>query len=303
MDSVSLLVGDQNSRRFGSKFPVMGGSGEILVEGIGEDLAAVALPHVISRINELEARYSRYRQDSLISSINNAAGKHPVEIDAETYYLFRIATHGYQLSNGKFDLTAGVLRRAWDFRNARFPEANEVEALLPLIGWDKVQLQQESIFLPEVGMELDLGGIVKEYAVDFGCALLLHLGCSHALVNLGGDIGVTGPRSDGTPWQIGIKQPDAPTKAGSVVSLKSGALATSGDYERSFMIDGVRYAHLLDPTTGYPVRDSFRSVSVIRDVRSGDCVVAGLLATIAHLLGREQGARFLNTEDLWWQGI
>jgi thiamine biosynthesis lipoprotein len=169
--------------------------------------------------------------------------------------------------------------------------------LLPLVGWHKVQWQDRRIRLPEAGMELDFGGFGKEYAADRAASVLFQHGIRHALVNLGGDVQVLGPRglpeSQGQPWQVGVQHP-RPTPSHDLVAslpLGRGALATSGDYERFFEVEGRRYCHILDPRSGWPVFH-WQSVTVLAPNAS----TAGALSTIAMLMG-EGALEWLNGQD------
>ena len=243
------------------------------------DRAAAA---AIADVARIEAKYSRYRADSVTSAINRAAGGLPVAIDAETAALLAYADRCYRLSDGRFDITSGVLRRVWDFKAAtpRLPDPGALAAARALIGWDRVTWDERSICLPVRGMEIDFGGIGKEYAADRAATLCVEQGIAHGLVNLGGDVRAIGAQVDGTPWRVGIRDPRVEGRAAAVVDVVDAAVATSGDYERYFDLDGHRYCHLLDPHTGMPVTH-WRSVSVMAPL----CVVAGSCATIAMLLG------------------
>ncbi|MDD5274499.1 MAG: FAD:protein FMN transferase [Methylovulum sp.] len=234
---------------------------------------------VLQRIAQLEQRYSRYRDDSLITEINSRAGtgvKTP--IDPETVALLHYADQCYRESQQLFDVTSGVLRRVWDFKNTALPTKAEINAVLPLIGWKKVQWDAQNIYLPQTGMQLDFGGIVKEYAADAVASLFRQQGVLNGIVELGGDIRVIGPMPNNQGWPIAIRDPRHPDKVIAQFKLSSGALASSGDYERFQFLDGVRYSHLLHPKTGWPVT-GLQAVSVIAE----HCVVAGSMATIAML--------------------
>lgn len=231
----------------------------------------------------LEQRYSRYRADSLISRINATAGSgFETPIDTETFALLRYADQCYRESDGLFDITSGVLRRIWRFKEQKsLPSKGEIKALLPLIGWKKVRWNQNGIYLPLVGMELDFGGIVKEYAADASAGLLRQLNITSGIVELGGDVRIVGPLPDGKGWPIAVRKLERDSANGSVeIRLKHGGVASSGDYERFLMIGGVRYGHILNPKTGWPV-SGLTAVSVVAD----HCVVAGSVATIAMLKG------------------
>jgi thiamine biosynthesis lipoprotein len=243
-------------------------------------MAAMAAEAEVGRI---EARYSRYRPDSELARINvvAAAGGATV-IDPETAGLISYAKGCFASSEGAFDITSGLLRQAWNFSSARLPEPREIDALLPRIGLDKVTLSGDRLAFAEAGMELDLGGLGKEYAADRAAEVCQSLGARHGFVDLGGDIRVIGPQADGQPWRIGIRHPRDADALVAEVALQGGALATSGDYERFIEVDGVRYCHILDPRTGWPVQ-GLSSVTVMTE----RCLVGGSLATSAMLKGSE----------------
>jgi len=261
----------------------MGSPCEILIDSDDERLANTLCKLVRDEALRIEHKYSRYRVDSVLSLINASRG-HPVTADAETAQLLDYAEQCHRLSDGKFDITSGVLRAVWRFDGSdRVPEAAAVAKVLEHVGWHKLQWRNPVLILPE-GMELDLGGIGKEYAVD-RCALL----CSQtaavsALINFGGDIYISGPRRGDQTWIIGIDDPHAAGTTGTgALQLRRGGVATSGDARRFLMKDGVRYGHILDPHSGWPVSGAPRSVTVVAQT----CVEAGMLATFAML----QGAR------------
>jgi thiamine biosynthesis lipoprotein len=220
----------------------------------------------IDEVRRIEAKYSRYRDDSVTTAINRSAGGGPIAIDDETAALLAFADALHRQSDGLFDLTSGVLRRAWDFKAARLPATNDIEPLLPLVGWGRVERDGCHVRLPAAGMEIDFGGIGKEYAADRAAARIEALGARHGLVNLGGDVRIVGPQPDGAPWTVGVQDPRADAGiAIASLALVGGAMASSGDYERYFEHEGRRYCHLLDPRTGWPVAH-WRSMSVVAPV-------------------------------------
>lgn len=244
----------------------------------------------IQEVERLEAKFTRFGDESLTSVINRSAGSSEgVEVDDETASLLDYAETAYAQSDGLFDITSGILRHAWDFKSGQLPAASTVEALRRCIGWERVRWQRPRVVLPDEGMELDFGGYVKEYAADRVAELCRKRGISHGIVDLGGDLCVVGPHPDGEPWLIGIRDARRPERAIASIPVLRGALATSGDYERSMIVDGSRYGHLLSPKTGWPV-DSFASVSVV----AGHCLVAGSASTIAMLRGPLDGAAWLD---------
>ena len=238
----------------------------------------------ITDVLRIEAKFTRYRDDSVTAAINRAAGDAPVAIDAETAALLRYADHCHALSDGRFDLTSGVLRRAWDFRRRPplVPSDDEITAALELVGWTRVEWNEHSVRLPTAGMELDFGGIGKEYAADRAAALCFDHGIRHGFVNLAGDVRVIGAQPDGSPWRIGIQHPRRANDVVGTVELAEGSVATSGDYERYFETGGRRYCHLLDARTGRPVAQ-WQSASVVAPLAT----LAGSYATIAMLAGTD----------------
>lgn len=283
---------------FGYGFQAMSSVCEIRLDGVDEPALAAAAQLAIDEVRRIETKYSRYRDDSIVSRINAAAGRdEAIDVDAETAALLDFAHQLHTLSDGLFDVTSGVLRRAWDFRAARVPDADTLSRLLPLIGWSQVTWQAGRIRLPRQGMELDFGGFGKEYAADRAAAVLMAAGLSHGFVNLGGDIRVLGPRADGRAWRFGIQHPRDATGTIAAVDLAGGALATSGDYERYFECNGRRYCHILDPRSGWPVQ-RWAGVSVTAPA----CVAAGALSTIAMLKG-EQALDFLATQHATYLAV
>ncbi|WP_220432650.1 FAD:protein FMN transferase [Saccharospirillum alexandrii] len=261
------------------KFRAMGSPCELIIH-TSQDAGPELLQLARDRLTQLEQKYSRYRPDSITTRINAAAGTgETVPIDQETLGLLHYADSLHTQSKGLFDITSGVLRRAWDFRSARLPEPKSIEALLPSIGWRRVTWSQAGISLPTPGMELDFGGFVKEYAADQVAQRLRDSGVEHGLVNLGGDIVVIGPQPDGQPWRVGIRHPRQADTALLKLPMTHGAIATSGDYERFMLIDGVRYCHLLNPFTGFPVHSPFASATVIAD----QCLIAGSFSSLTML--------------------
>lgn len=251
----------------------------------------------IADVQRLEMRYSRYRSDSFLSAINRVASTGgTIRVDDETAGLLTYAATCYEQSDGLFDITSGILRRAWRFELGTLPEQQEIDALLDHVGWHKLHWSAPALTFPQPGMEIDFGGIVKEYAADRAAALCLSAGVKYGVINLGGDIKVIGPRNDGEPWRVGIRDPRDKAAVLQTVLLREGALASSGDYERCIVVDGVRYGHLLNPKTGWPVRH-LAAVSVVADF----CVVAGSASTIAMLKEEEGGAwlQSLGLPHLW----
>ena len=284
---------------FRASFRAMASVHEIQIAGADAHAAQRAADAAIADVLRIEHKYSRYRDDSLTTRINREAGGNAVPIDAETTALLRYADECHRLSEGRFDLTSGVLRQAWNFRAdpPRLPDPRELDRIRTLIDWPAVTWDDHAIRLPRAGMEIDFGGIGKEYAADRAATILQDHGMRHGLVNLGGDVRALGSQDDGTPWRVGIRHPRQDHVAMAGMDLTDGALATSGDYERFFEIDGRRYCHILDATTGMPVT-YWQSVSVVAPL----CVMAGSCSTIAMLLQADAPA-FLDAQGVQWLGV
>ena len=280
-------------------FSAMASVNELQIWADAETDARRGADAAIADVQRIEAKYSRYRNDSVVARINREAGRAEIPIDPETAALLRYADQCYRLSGTLFDITSGALRRAWDFRRTppRLPTGSELEAAVSAIGWCNVEWSEHAIRLPRPGMEIDFGGICKEYAADRMATVCLEHGLDHVLVNLGGDVRAAGPQQDGAPWRIGIRHPRQAGEVIATVELVAGALATSGDYERFFEIDGCRYCHLLNARTGWPVR-YWQSISVVAPL----CVVAGSCSTIAMLL-EAAGEAFLDSQGVRYLAI
>jgi len=260
-------------------FTAMASPCEVLLPPIDRPTALRLGTLVAQEAWRIEKKFSRYRLDSVTNWIH-AHGGAAVDVDPETASLIDFASQCFQISGGLFDITSGILRRAWKFDGSdRVPEPEAIERLLPLIGFDKLEWRPPRLLLP-TGMELDFGGIGKEYAVDRAYDILAANRKDPFLINFGGDLRANRAPAHGS-WQIGIERPDTDREATMILELEHGALATSGDSRRYLLKDGVRFGHILDPHTGWPVAGAPRSVTVA----ASSCTEAGLLATLALLQG------------------
>jgi thiamine biosynthesis lipoprotein len=284
-----LIVEARGADLLAVRFTAMASPCEVLVPSMSRH-AALAIGAVAAQEAwRIEKKFSRYRDDSVTAWIHRNRGI-AIAVDEETAALMDFARQCFDLSEGLFDITSGVLRRVWRFDGSeRIPDTAAVDALLPLIGFAKLQWNRPRLLLPE-GMELDFGGIGKEYAVDRAYELLAARNTIPFLVNLGGDLRANRPPSHG-PWQVGIERPDTEREPSLLLDLEHGALATSGDSRRYLLKDGVRYGHILHPGTGWPVPGAPRSVTVA----ASSCTEAGLLASMALLHGSRARA-FLDDE-------
>jgi thiamine biosynthesis lipoprotein len=283
---------EQKSDHIIGRFSAMASPCEVLIETQDPLLANHLTSLAYSEAKRIEQKFSRYLPNNPMANINQSKGK-SVAIDDEIFRLLEFANSCFQLSEGLFDITSGVLRKAWKFDGSEnLPSPEAVKALMPYIGWQKVKYDQTSITLVK-GMELDFGGIGKEYAVDCVAKLCAeYAATTSVVVNFGGDIQMTRARLNKQPWHIGIESPkDEDTSK--VLKIVSGGLATSGDARRYLLKDGKRFSHILNPETGYPIENAARSVTVA----APHCIQAGLLATLALLQGAN-AETFLQEQDI-----
>lgn len=280
-------------------FRALGGDNELLLGGRDDSGLARIAALAVADVQRIERKYSRYRDDSVITAINRAAGGEAVAVDSETAALLAYADSCHRESAGRFDVTSGVLRVVWDFRNPQpaRPDPGALADAMAGIGWQRVEWDMHHVRLPRAGMQLDLGGIGKEYAGDRAATICIEAGARHGCVNLGGDVRVWGSRPDGRPWRVGIRHPRRGESVLAGVDLREGAVATSGDYERFVEIDGKRYCHLIDARTGEPV-SVWQSISVVAPL----AIIAGSHATIA-MLYAEGAADFLDRAGYQWLGV
>lgn len=245
----------------------------------------------------IEHKFSRYRDDNLVYAINHSMGQE-IELDEETAGLIDFCFQIHDLSAGCFDISSGILRQAWHFDGSdNVPMQTQVEELLPHIGLDKALWNTPFFTLPK-GMEIDLGGIGKEYAVDKVFELIQQRYSGAFLVNFGGDIRVHGPRADGSAWSIGIEEAAVGVRQQTIVKLLSGGLATSGDTKRFLLKDGIRYSHILNPKTGYPIVGAPQSITTT----AATCTQAGILSSLALMKG-DNAEEFLQQQSVQYWSV
>jgi thiamine biosynthesis lipoprotein len=268
---------------------------ELLVEAVDAITANRLASITFQEAKRIEQKFSRYRDDNIVYQINHAQGK-TIEVDDETALLLNFADQCYQLSDGLFDITSGVLRKVWTFDGSdRTPTNKQIKAVLPLVGWQKVSWQPPFLTLPPE-MEIDFGGIGKEYAVDQTCQRIQQEVKMGFLVNFGGDLCASGIRKGNKPWLIGLENPIHTDKAQGAIEIKHGALATSGDTKRYLLKNGKRYAHILNPKTGWPVEHAPRSITVA----ASTTVEAGMLASFALLQGSNAKSFLVKQKAQHW---
>ena len=275
-------------------FPALGTMCEVQYAASGGDSQAQAFERAATDwVNAFEAKYSRFRPDSLVSRINAAAGRDWVDVDPEMEALLQLCDTLHFMTQGVLDATALPLIKLWNYKaeTPRIPSAEEIAAARALVGWKKVLRKPGKILLPEPGMALDFGGFGKEYAVDFVAQVAVDHGLPCALVDFGHDLRAIGAPPGRPAWHIGLEDPHKPgTTAGSVALVGRG-IASSGDYIRGFTIGGKRYGHIIDPRTGWPVANGCLQATVI----ASSCLQAGVLSTTAFVLGVPKGTEFVQS--------
>ncbi|MEJ2128325.1 MAG: FAD:protein FMN transferase [Woeseiaceae bacterium] len=287
---------DAHENYFAGRFDAMASPCEVLVETDDPGEAYEITCLVAAEAWRIEEKFSRYLDGNIISRINRARGK-PVEVDEETAQLIDFAEELYDLSKGTFDITSGVLRRVWRFDGSdNLPARNAVKETMKLVGWKKARWETPRLTL-QPGMEIDLGGIGKEYAVDRCANVAKDFSSAACLINFGGDLAATRQPDKRDGWKVGVESVSQTGRAGErLIILKAGALATSGDARRFLLRDGIRYSHIVDPKTGWPVPEAPRSVTVAADT----CTEAGMLSTLAMLKGA-QAESFLDAQGVrYW---
>lgn len=276
----------------------MGSQFEVTVVAADAATAERAAAAAWAEIDRVEALISSWRPDSQTTRINEAAGREPVVVSQELFDLVRRSLSVAKLTGGAFDPTFGGVGRLWDFgrreggrTRARLPDPEELREALELVDWRRVELDpaRRSVYLPKEGMRLGFGAIGKGYAANRAVWVLEEHGIESGVVSAGGDLVAFGRRENGEPWTVGLADPRRPGELLGRLVLTDTAVVTSGDYERFVEIDGERYAHILDPRTGWPVR-GVGSVTVV----CPDGELADALATAVFVLGPDEGLRLID---------
>ena len=277
------------------RFPALGTTCELQYAAPDGDRQAAAFEAAaVTWVLAFEAKYSRFRADSLVSRINRAAGRGWIEVDPEMEQLLNLCDSLYAMTQGVLDPTALPLIRLWNWKaeQPRIPADAEIAATRRLVGWTKVRREPGRVLLPDAGMALDFGGFGKEYAVDLVAQIAVNYGIGNVLVDFGHDLRVLGAPPGRPAWHIGLEDPRRPGASWSSVALQgSRGIASSGDYVRCFEINGRRYGHIIDPRTGWPVANGCAQATVIADT----CLQAGVLSTTAFVLGVAGGVELIQS--------
>jgi thiamine biosynthesis lipoprotein len=260
---------------------------EITLVGTDKQALDDALAAAFARISEIEKVTDRFTADSEISAINRAKGPGPIPVSAEMIKILTLSQKISEMTRGAFDVTVAPIVDAWGFDvGGRLPSPEEIERARKRVDYHRLVIDEETgtIRLADDTVRLDLGGIAQGYAAGEAEKVVRARGVTSGVINISGDITVIGDKQ-GQPWRIGVQDPRNTDNLCAVVKARDIAIVTSGDYERCFFVDGVRYHHILDPKTGYPARGCASVTVVTRDVALADG-----LSTAIFVLGPEAGA-------------
>jgi len=249
-----------------------------------------AIDAVMADMRRIDALMSHYKPDSQLSQINAHANSEPVQVDKELFDLLKLSTHYSQITEGAFDITYASVGYLYDYRHRIRPTEEQITKALPGVNWRNMLLDEvhHTVRFEHPGMRIDLGGIGKGYAVDHGVAILKARGIQHAVVSAGGDSRILGDHM-GRPWLVAIRHPDDPKKVVTRIPLSDSAMSTSGDYERYFDENGVRYHHIIDPRTGHSA-SKVRSATILAPTATQ---TDGMSKT-AFVLGPEKALEIIN---------
>jgi len=249
-----------------------------------------AIDAVMAELRRIDSLMSHYKPESQLSQINQYANERPVQVDKELFDLIKLSTHYSQITEGAFDITYASVGYLYNYPQHIRPTEAQIRQALPAVNWRNMLLDEEhhTVRFEHPGMRIDLGGIGKGHAVDRGIDVLKARGIARALVTAGGDSRIIGDRM-GRPWLVAIRHPDNPSKVVTRIPLSDSAVSTSGDYERYFDEDGVRYHHIIDPRTGHSA-SKVRSATILAPTATQ---TDGMSKT-AFVLGAEKALEIIN---------
>ena len=274
-------------------FKALGTNCKIKIITNSNNISSEYFNDVLYWISCFESRYSRFLESSLICEINNQAGKNKVEINEEDETLFKLCDEMHFFSRGVFDPSSLPILKLWDYKNnsSKVPDDDQIKIALEKTNWRKVERSNGLFFLPEEGMSLDLGGIGKEYAVDYIAQISIQkYNFENFIINFGQDIYAHGKPPNKPAWHIGLEDPFNPGQCWTGLAISNNSVASSGDYLRYSIIDGKRYSHIINLQTGYPVDNNCRSSSVV----AKSCTMAGILSTVSFVKGFKDGINFID---------
>ena len=269
---------------------LMGSAFEFVVVA-EETRATEAIAIAIGEVQRIEKLLTEFSDDSYTSRINRAAGIQSVQVEEEVYAILQRCKHLSMLTQGAFDITAGILKKLYNFKGDNFslPDKKVLEEAKQRTGFAKIDLQPDNrVYLSVPGMHISFAAIGKGYAADCAKSLLMQKGVGSGVINASGDLTVWGTRADGTPWKVGVADPQEPSRILAWIPVHNASVATSGNYEQYFDKNGVRYSHNIDPKSGLPVT-GIRSVTIV----SPRAELSDALATAVTVMGAKVGIHFI----------
>mgnify|MGYP001236017399 CR=1 FL=1 len=280
------------TKEYSRQEKLMGSAFEFIIEAAGDETGRQLLDACVNEVRRIEQKLTEFDEGSETALINRMAGMEPVTVSGETYALLQRCHDISVLTGGAFDISAGVLKKLYRFKkeSTGLPDPASIRKQLSLAGYKKIKLLPGNrVLLEKPGMHIGFGAIGKGYAADKVRALMQQQGVPSGVINASGDLTAWGNRKDGQPWKTGIAHPAEPGTIIGWLHLGNRAIATSGDYEQFFMVNGTRYSHTIDPVTGYPAR-GISSVTVI----SPAAELSDALATAVSIKGVRRGLDMIN---------
>jgi len=283
-------AGDQPTRR--TQF-IMGTLVEITVSHSDPDVIQTVTTQAFDEMQRIEQLMSTYLPDSEISRINRAAGKEAISVSREVEEVIREGIYWSEQSGGAFDITIEPLVYLWDFDGEKeiIPRESTLRKTASLVNYKDIEIKDHTVRLRRRGMAINVGGLAKGYAVDRAISILRGK-VTNGIVNAGGDLFAFGQKNKQTPWNIGLQHPRKPQELLAAFAVQNHAVATSGDYQRYFIKDGVRYHHIFDPLTGRPARLMISTTIITMEVMDADA-----LATAVFVMGPEKGIEWIDSME------
>ncbi len=272
---------------------LMGSRFEITVIAENTELGDQYIEEAVAEITRIERLISSWNPESQTSEINRQAGIIPVKVDLELYQLIERANGISNLTDGAFDISYASMDRIWKFDGSMtiIPSAEEIKHSVLKVGYQKIKLNPSdtTVFLTEKGMKIGFGAIGKGYAADKAKALLIEKGVKGGIINASGDMNTWGKQTNGEDWKVAITNPLNKDKAIAIFPLNNSAVVTSGDYEKYIKLEGKKFAHIIDPRTGYPT-----SGIISATVFAPKAELADALATSIFVMGVNAGIDRIN---------
>ena len=275
---------------------LMGTRFEITVVAPNEEIGYINIDVAVSEIERIESVISSWNENSETSLINKNAGIKPVKVSRELFNLIEMAIKISELTDGAFDITYASMDHIWRFDGTmdKVPTEAEIRNSVSKVGFKKIQLdvENQTVFLPEKGMRIGFGAIGKGYAADRAKDLLISKDVKGGIINASGDLTTWGTKVTGEKWLVGIANPLSKDKVFSWLPIVESSVATSGNYEKYIMLNGEKYSHIIDPRTGYPTK-GINSVSIF----AKQAELCDALATAVFTMGRDVGLHMINQID------